>query len=90
VFKSADGGEREMDRQTIIHAHVEAGDAIYHRVAASGGYGDPAARDPALVLQDFEDGKLSAERARDIYKVALDVAARTVDWKSTEALRKAM
>ena len=90
VFKSANGTEREMDRQTIIHAHVEAGDAIYHRVAASGGYGDPATREPLLVLQDFEDGKLSAERAREVYKVAIDVASRAVDWKRTAALRTAM
>ena len=33
---------------------------IIHEQAGAGGFGDPAARDPALVREDLLDGKISA------------------------------
>src|SRR5579863_808360 len=56
VLKSA-GKESELPRQSHIHLEVKAGDAIYHRVSGSGGFGDPAGRDPQAVARDVAEGK---------------------------------
>jgi len=37
---------------------------IIHEQAGAGGFGDPAARDPALVEEDLMDGKITAAFAR--------------------------
>ena len=42
---------------------------IVHEQAGAGGFGDPAARDPALVREDLLDGKITAEFARRHYGV---------------------
>jgi len=55
------------------------------RTCGGGGYGAPEERDPERVLRDVLQGKVSPERARDIYKVA--IADRRVDAKMTEELR---
>jgi N-methylhydantoinase B len=40
---------------------------IVHEQAGGGGFGDPAARDPALVREDVLDGKISPEFAQRHY-----------------------
>ena len=47
------------------------GDVISVRTCGGGGYGPPEERDPERVLRDVLEGKVSAERARDIYRVAI-------------------
>ena len=37
----------------------------------AGGYGPPGERDPELVRRDVREGKVSAERAREVYGVAI-------------------
>jgi N-methylhydantoinase B len=44
------------------HSHVSV------VTAGSGGYGDPKARDRALVERDLVDGKISPEQAREAYE----------------------
>jgi N-methylhydantoinase B len=61
------------------------GDVISVRTCGGGGYGAPEERDPERVLRDVLQGKVSPERARDIYKVA--IADRRVDLATTEELR---
>jgi N-methylhydantoinase B len=51
-----------------------------------GGFGDPAQRDPEKVARDVREGWISAQRGREIYKVALDMAGN-VDSAATAALR---
>ena len=41
------------------------------RTCGGGGYGPPEERDPSAVLRDVLEGKVSAERARDVYSVAI-------------------
>jgi N-methylhydantoinase B len=48
---------------------VEAGDAIMLDSAGGGGYGDPLAREPELVMQDIRDGFVSPEAAEKYYHV---------------------
>jgi len=52
-----------------------------------GGVGEPRERDPARVLADVRDGKVSPEAARKVFAVALTEDARAVDEAGTRALR---
>jgi N-methylhydantoinase B len=59
-------------------------------MGGGGGYGDPLARDPALVCEDVRTGKVSAERAREVYGVIIDPTGGTVDEGGTTQLRSAL
>jgi N-methylhydantoinase B len=78
-----DGVERRLSSKTTLD--LVPGDVISVRTCGGGGYGPPTERDPERVLRDVLQGKVSAERAREIYKVA--IAERCVDLASTEDLR---
>jgi N-methylhydantoinase B len=56
-------------------------------VHGSGGYGDPFERDPALVALDVAEGKISVQRARDVYGVIVHPEQLTLDRERTQALR---
>jgi N-methylhydantoinase B len=51
-----------------------------------GGYGPPAERAAERVAHDVAEGWISAERARDVYRVILDSSGK-VDVKKTAKLR---
>jgi N-methylhydantoinase B len=53
--------------------------------AGGGGYGDPLTRDPALVLSDVREGKITVAHAADVYGVA--VAGDRIDEAGTRELR---
>ena len=56
---------------------MEVGPGILRVLSAgSGGWGDPAGRDPSKVLQDIRDGILSPEKARADYGIEVDDGAR--------------
>jgi len=82
-------GEEEtvLTPQAHVHLHVQPGDRIYHKVHGSGGYGDPFERDTESVVRDVVEGKISADRAREAYGVAIDPETFTVDQEATLALR---
>jgi N-methylhydantoinase B len=63
------------------------GDSFHHVAPGGGGYGNPFRRDPASVLEDVLDEKVSVERARDDYGVAVDLVRGTVDTEETNRLR---
>jgi N-methylhydantoinase B/oxoprolinase/acetone carboxylase alpha subunit len=44
-------------------------------------------REPARVLRDVLEGKVSPERARDLYRVAVDLETRELDEQATAELR---
>ena len=56
------------------------------RTCGGGGYGPPEEREPERVLCDVLLGKISIERARDIYRVA--VRDRRLDAAVTAELRR--
>jgi N-methylhydantoinase B len=56
------------------------------RTCGGGGYGPPEERDPERVLRDVLEGKVSRERARDFYRVA--IADRRIDQAGTDELRR--
>ena len=53
-----------------------------------GGFGPPHARDPERVAEDVAAGYVTRERAREVYRVALDETG-AVDAAETERLRQA-
>jgi N-methylhydantoinase B len=96
VAGGTDGGDGRMT------LHLDSGETIdcpkygvrrygTGRLAArspgGGGWGEPMARDPALVARDVKDGVVSERAARKVYGVALD-AQRGVDAALTARLRR--
>src|SRR6185295_13542870 len=69
----------------IDQVPVNAGDTLVFRTAGAGGWGDPLARDPALVLRDVLRDLVSAEAALEEYGVVL--AGGAVDRTATDAER---
>jgi N-methylhydantoinase B len=63
---------------------LREGDVLVMQSAGGGGYGDPLARDPALVAEDVASGYVSAAHARSDYGVVVG------DGKATGKLRKEM
>ena len=72
-----------------VTVQLKPGDVICVQSCGGGGYGPSVERDPQLVLQDVHEGKVSLERAREVYRVAIDPDTWTVDETETEKLRSA-
>ena len=83
-------GESETVLATMGTAIMKRDDVILHTTASGGGWGDPLDRNPALVLSDVREEKVSPAHAREAYGVVLDDKARRVDTKATEQLRLSM
>jgi N-methylhydantoinase B len=66
---------------------VRRGDVYRHVLAGAGGWGDPFTRDPARVLHDVREEKITPEYARREYGVAIDTATWTVQEDETARLR---
>ena len=57
--------ERRLSAKGTVE--LEAGDVVSYRTCGGGGYGPPEERDRELVARDVREGKVSAERAREVY-----------------------
>jgi N-methylhydantoinase B len=77
------GEETRLGAKTTVA--LEAGDVVSYRTCGGGGYGPPEERDPERVLRDVLEEKVSVERARDVYRVA--VSGRALDTAATAELR---
>jgi N-methylhydantoinase B len=66
---------------------VDAGDVAAIISGGGGGYGNPLERDPAAVLSDVIDGKVTYEKAHSDYGVVIDRAKWVVDEKATARRR---
>jgi N-methylhydantoinase B len=82
-------GPDETVLDSKVTVQLRPGDLVSYETPGGGGYGPPAERDPELVLRDVRDGKVSLERARSVYGVAIDAAAWQVDVAATASLRGA-
>jgi len=71
-------------------APVALDECVRIETCGGGGYGPAWQRDPELVVRDVREGKVSPERARDVYGVAIDTNVWTVDTDATRRLRQAM
>ncbi|MBI4184563.1 MAG: hydantoinase B/oxoprolinase family protein [Proteobacteria bacterium] len=63
-------------------------DVFLAEMAASGGYGDPFARDPGRVLEDVIDEKVTVAHAGEAYGVVIDPARMEVDREATNSARQ--
>ena len=81
----ADG--RETQVPSCAEIWLEPGEMIISVSAGGGGYGDPHRRDPRRVIHDVREGWISAERARNVYGVALSPDGE-LDAEATELLRR--
>jgi N-methylhydantoinase B len=86
------GTARETLLPTMPMAAIplRKGDVIRHTSAGGGGFGPAFERDPALVLEDVLDGKVSLGAAAQRYGVVVDPASRMVDAKRTGERRRQM
>ena len=80
-----DGEETHLSSKSTVH--LQPGDVISYRTSGGGGFEDPLLRDPELVLSDVVDGKVSVERANDVYGVVISGGGQSVDLPATERLR---
>ena len=65
---------REGERIVLpgyIAETLQKGEFVVGIDNGGGGYGDPATRDPMLVLEDVREGYETLERARGVYRVAI-------------------
>lgn len=65
-FYLLSGSEKRILR-TKTTAMAKAGDTLVIHTAGGGGLGDPKKRPHEMVKRDLEEGKISLERAREIY-----------------------
>jgi N-methylhydantoinase B len=69
---------------------LHPGDRLCEYIAGGAGYGDPLDRDPAAVLADLLDGKITAAGAATEYGVALTPDGAGVDEVRTKESRDAL
>jgi len=55
----------------VRNQRLQAGDRLFLRAGGGGGFGLPEMRDPKQVAHDVKQGYVSAQNARDIYRVVL-------------------
>lgn len=80
-----DAKEEHLSSKTTVH--LKPGDVISYRTSGGGGYGRPFDRTPSQVLEDFKQGKISYERAQQIYGVKIDRNSLQIDDSGTVELR---
>jgi N-methylhydantoinase B len=85
VVLERDGTQTDFPPQMFVDAQVTAEDAITHVMCGAGGFGDALERDPASVLDDVLDEKISPDYARRMYGVVIEDGA--LDTDRTQALR---
>ncbi len=82
-------GGRVEELGSKVTVQLQPGEIISYRTCGGGGFGAPAERDPELVLKDVREGKVSSDRAREIYRVVVNTESWTVDSDATAKLRQA-
>lgn len=86
--------QRVRDRDGSLSAEIGVaglvdlapGESMVSVATGGGGYGSPAEREPARVLEDVLEGLVSRERAEKVYRVSIS-AAGEVDDAKTAVLR---
>lgn len=89
VNKNPGTPDEESWPSKVTGAKMAAGDLIQIIAPSGGGYGDPKARDPQAVLDDYLDDYITADIARDTYGVVINTTNDTVDDQQTRRLRGA-
>ena len=75
----------------LLRGHKLAyGDTFWFETTGGGGWGNPLDRTEQEVLDDVLDEYISEQKARNVYGVIIDTAAKTIDVAATQALRAEM
>lgn len=82
------GRWRDLPTMPMESLAMRAGDLFHHVAAGGGGFGSPLEREPAAVLEDVLDDKVSPGEARARYGVVLDASGRGLDEGATARLRQ--
>jgi N-methylhydantoinase B len=82
---NADGTEKTLGSKTTFR--VPRGAVVRYETCGGGGYGDPFARDPALVQADVREAKVSITRAASEYGVVVKPGTCDIDPAATQWLR---
>ena len=85
TIRRVDGGEEHHPPKFLTTVHC--GDLLKLRLSGAGGHGNPLDRDPALVLDDLLEQKITAAHAREAYGVVIAGAPPQVDQAATATLR---
>jgi N-methylhydantoinase B len=67
---------------------VPDGHFVTMQTCGGGGYGPIHERAPERVLQDVIEGKVSVQRAREVYKVSINLSNKRIDEEETLRLRE--
>ena len=81
ILKKVDQTDQSMPSKFGFTALEGDGLCIKH--SGAGGWGNPMVRSPDRVLEDVIDGKVSVQRAENIYGVVIDTKSFSVDWEMT-------
>jgi N-methylhydantoinase B len=84
VLIDTDGSRQALPNKVTMRLAYDQ--AVLHRMAGAGGYGDPLERDPEQVRTDVLDDRISREYARREHAVVL-TAGGALDQGATEQLR---
>jgi acetone carboxylase alpha subunit len=82
-------GSADSARATQFAHPLKEGDMWILQVGGGGGYGDVLQRDPALVMKDLREQRISHWVAEHVYHVVYDVDSLVVDQAATEQARAA-
>jgi N-methylhydantoinase B len=85
--RRSDGGLEELPG--LGNVTLLEGETVVTFTTAGGGYGSPWQRDVERVRHDVVEGWITADRARDMYGVAVTLGG-AIDSTATEALRAAL
>ncbi len=81
--RAIDGSRVELPTSGLVE--LVPGEYVVSESCGGGGYGPPECRDPQKILHEVREGWITAERALDVYRVAVD--GGHVDVGRTDALR---
>lgn len=87
ILVSSDGAERLLPAMPMHAFTARAGEVFRLVGAGGGGFGDAFAREPARVLADVVEEKVSVAGAARDYGVAIDPATLSIDQFATRSLR---
>ena len=75
AFLLSDGSNSDADAERLpakVVRELDAGEVLSVRTPGGGGYGDPADRDESAIWRDLRLGKLTPERAREVYDLDVE------------------
>jgi len=82
-------GQPARQLASKVNMTIARGDVVTHIQPGGGGFGNPMQRDLAAIERDIWNHKLTAQYARQHYRVVADAASGKIDAGATAALRAA-